>query len=260
MRPRLALLVQEGLRAVRDPYLRGDSVAAVAELTGDRALWAMRERMRATAEGRRVLVERPLLGPEDVDLKRLRGLPSDSLGATFARYLDWHGFQFGKRPVTRFIHDEELAFVMQRYRNVHDVLHALYGVPVSVFGEVGLKWFEMVQTGLPMNALAAFSGCLRVEDTENLLEFIGWNVQNAKRSEFFMNIIFEELWEEKLVDLRKKFKVKHLPKNLPSLDATFDTERRPALMKHYRTCMDKVKDAERAKPFREFLSNLGNSL
>ena len=57
-----------------------------------------------------------------------------------------HGFSFGERPPVRLIVDPELAFVMQRYRETHDLLHTVYGIPVSVGGEVALKWFEMVQT------------------------------------------------------------------------------------------------------------------
>jgi len=38
---------------------------------------------------------------------------------------------------------------------VHDFWHVLAGLPPTVMGELALKWFELVQTGLP---LCAFSG------------------------------------------------------------------------------------------------------
>ena len=107
--------------------------------------------------------QRPLLNAAHIDIDRLNGLPANTLGGAYARYLSMHGFELGKRPPVKLILDPELAFVMQRYRDTHDLLHTVFGVPVSVSGEVALKWFEMVQTGLPMTVLAAFFGGLRAE-------------------------------------------------------------------------------------------------
>lgn len=35
----------------------------------------------------------------------------------------------------KFVDDEELAYVMQRYREVHDLLHTLLGMPTNMLGE-----------------------------------------------------------------------------------------------------------------------------
>lgn len=51
------------------------------------------------------------------------------------------------RPSVRFIDDPELAYVMTRYRQVHDFWHVLSGLETDVFGEIALKWFEFMQTG-----------------------------------------------------------------------------------------------------------------
>lgn len=45
---------------------------------------------------------------------------------------------------------------------VHDFWHVLSGLPPTVVGEIALKWFEMMQTGLPVTALSAFVGPLRL--------------------------------------------------------------------------------------------------
>jgi ubiquinone biosynthesis protein COQ4 len=39
---------------------------------------------------------------------------------------------------------------MQRYRDIHDATHAVLGMDVKLLGEVAVKWFEGIQTGLPM--------------------------------------------------------------------------------------------------------------
>lgn len=71
----------------------------------------------------------------------------------------------------------KLAYVLQRYREVHDFWHVLSGLPPSVLGEVAVKWLEMAQTGLPMCTLSAFVGPLRLspEQRRLLLEvYIPW--------------------------------------------------------------------------------------
>lgn len=39
------------------------------------------------------------------------------------------------RAPTRFVDDEELAYVIQRYREIHDMLHTLLGMPTNILGE-----------------------------------------------------------------------------------------------------------------------------
>lgn len=41
------------------------------------------------------------------------------------------------RAAVRFVDHEELAYVMQRYREVHDLLHTLLGMPTNMLGESG---------------------------------------------------------------------------------------------------------------------------
>lgn len=66
------------------------------------------------------------------------------------------------RAPTRFVDDEELAYVIQRYREVHDMVHTLLGMPTNIPGEIVVKWFEAVQTGLPMCVLSALFGPIRL--------------------------------------------------------------------------------------------------
>lgn len=53
-----------------------------------------------------------------------------------------------------------------RYREVHDLWHVLSGLPPTVEGELALKWFELVQTGLPVCALGAVFGPLALPRRE----------------------------------------------------------------------------------------------
>lgn len=40
------------------------------------------------------------------------------------------------RAEVKFVDDEELAYVMQRYREVHDLMHTVLGMPTNMLGEL----------------------------------------------------------------------------------------------------------------------------
>lgn len=60
-------------------------------------------------------------------------------------FTDTHSFAFfscqlvtpDSRADVKFVDNEELAYVMQRYREVHDLLHTLLGLPTNMLGESG---------------------------------------------------------------------------------------------------------------------------
>jgi ubiquinone biosynthesis protein COQ4 len=56
-----------------------------------------------------------------------------------------HGYRASERPEVKFVDDEELAYVMTRYRQVHDFFHVLSELPTTVTGELGVKWLELIQ-------------------------------------------------------------------------------------------------------------------
>ena len=72
------------------------------------------------------------------------------------------GFSPDSRLPVHFIDDPELVYVMLRYRQIHDLMHTLLGMPPNMLGEVAVKWVEFIQTGLPMCGLAAIFGPLRL--------------------------------------------------------------------------------------------------
>ena len=129
-------------------------VGVVGEATGMRALRKMHDRMERHPVGRAVLIDRPTLTATTLD-EQLRGLPPESFGGAYAKFLEMHAFDPDERSEVQFVDDADLAYVMTRYRQVHDLWHVLYGLPPSLLGEVALKWLEAAQTGLPMAAMAA---------------------------------------------------------------------------------------------------------
>ena len=74
----------------------------------------------------------------------------------------FQGFSPDARLPVHFVDDPELKYVMLRYRQTHDLFHSILGMPPHMLGEVAVKWVEAIQTGLPMCALGAFFGPLRL--------------------------------------------------------------------------------------------------
>ena len=163
---RLRVAGEAAWGAFRDPT-RAELVSALGETTGGRALVRMREQMEGSEEGMRVLETRPVIGRELGDAAvaawEARGRPEreeegETLREAHGRFLGVNGFDPEERPKTVYVEDEELAYVMTRYRQVHDLWHALFDVAPDVEGEVMLKWIEASQTGLPMNVASALAG------------------------------------------------------------------------------------------------------
>lgn len=66
------------------------------------------------------------------------------------------------RDPVQFMDDPQLAYVMTRYRESHDLVHTVLGMPTNMLGEVAVKWIEALNTGLPMCYGAAVFGALRL--------------------------------------------------------------------------------------------------
>ncbi|EPY83291.1 ubiquinone biosynthesis protein COQ4, mitochondrial-like protein [Camelus ferus] len=219
--------------ALYDPY-RHDMVAVLGETTGYRTLKVLRDQMRRDPEGAQILQERPRISLATLDLGKLRSLPEDSFGREYLRFLDVNSLPedscvsretkspgaFDTRAPTRFVDDEELAYVIQRYREVHDMVHTLLGMPTNILGEIVVKWFEAVQTGLPMCILSALFGPIQLsaQSLQVLVsELIPWAVQNGRRAPCVLNLYYERRWEQPLRALREELGITEPPRRIEGL-------------------------------------------
>lgn len=199
--------------ALRDPE-RGDMVAALGETTGLIALRSLREIMAADPVGRELLEAKPDIKEESVHPDRLRGLPPGTFGREYACFMDHHGYSPDERTAVRFVDDPELAFVIKRYRQVHDFWHVLCGLPPTVLGELALKWFEMVQTRLPIAAFSGLFGPLSLPATERKVlreQYIPWAVRTAGAAKPLMCVWYERSFDEPLDAMRTRLNITPAP-------------------------------------------------
>uniref|UniRef100_A0A3B3UKJ5 Ubiquinone biosynthesis protein COQ4 homolog, mitochondrial n=1 Tax=Poecilia latipinna TaxID=48699 RepID=A0A3B3UKJ5_9TELE len=207
------LAVGSGVAALQDPY-RHDMVAVLGETTGHLALINLRERMKNDPEGYTILTERPRIRLSTLDLEKMASLPDGSFGREYLRFLEENKVTPDSRAEVKFVDNEELAYIMLRYREVHDLLHTLLGMPTNMLGEVAVKWFEAAQTGLPMCALGAVLGPLRLNASrlQSLFTSLGpWALQNGRRARCVLSIFYERRWEQSLEDLRRELNIEPPP-------------------------------------------------
>jgi len=183
-------------------------VAAVGETTGESALRNIRRRMTRTREGRLVLQEQPRVTSTSLALNELRQTaPVGSFGRAYVEFMDQRGFSPDERPLVRYVREPSLAYVMQRFREVHDFWHVLTGLDTTVQGELALKWFESVQTGLPVATMSAVVGPLRLTRPKRrvlLTRMVPWAIRCANNCEDLMSVYYEHHLEEDIDQLRQR--------------------------------------------------------
>ncbi|EIE24601.1 ubiquinone biosynthesis protein [Coccomyxa subellipsoidea C-169] len=187
---------------------RADLVAALGETTGERALRSMRARMQASATGRIILEERPRITASTSVL--VPSLPEGTFGRAYGEFMRHRKFLASDRPPVRFVDDEELAYVAQRSREVHDLWHVLFNCKTTVLGELALKAVEFVQTGMPMTALSVVGASwrLKAQDRSRLInELLPWAVHAGSRSADLMCLYYEKHFEEGLEDVRHRWRM-----------------------------------------------------
>uniref|UniRef100_A0A8C2ZEM2 Coenzyme Q4 homolog (S. cerevisiae) n=1 Tax=Cyclopterus lumpus TaxID=8103 RepID=A0A8C2ZEM2_CYCLU len=113
------LAVGSGVAALQNPY-RHDMVAVLGGDNRTPSVNKYQDKMRNDPEGYTILTESHLIMYDLLLQRKMASLPDGSLGREYLRFLE-------ENVSVRFVDDEELAYVMQRYREVHDIPAYLTG-------------------------------------------------------------------------------------------------------------------------------------
>jgi ubiquinone biosynthesis protein COQ4 len=187
-----------------------DLIAALGEATATPYfIYRLRDAMLSDPTGRRILRNRPRISSKTLSMEYLRGLLANTVGRTYAEWLDREGVSPDTRSEVQYIDDEECAYVMQRYRECHDFYHALTGLPIVREGEIALKAFEFANTLLPMTALSTFAvTTLKKNERERFWKvYLPWAVKNGTQAKEVINIYWEEQLERDVNELRAELGV-----------------------------------------------------
>lgn len=207
------LTVGAAAAALLDPR-RHDMVAVLGETTGHTTLSKIYAMMIEDEEGRQILIDKPRINSSTLNLPFLCQLPEGTLGYAYIKFLDDNQVTPDSRLPVQFVDDPELAYVMQRYREGHDLFHTVLGMPTNMLGEVAVKWIEGIQTGLPMCVGGAIFGPLRFRPKQRqkyISEYLPWAVRVGRSSKLLMNVYFEKRWEQSLSELRDELGIESPP-------------------------------------------------
>jgi len=207
---KLILAGGSAVTSLADPW-RADMVAVNGEVTGVAALRYMHTRMSRSEEGQRVLALQPRITSSI--LPDLAQLPPSSLGHHYQSFLSRYNITPDSRSPVTFVDDLELAYVMTRYRETHDLTHCILDMPTTMVGEVLVKWVEALQLGLPMCVGGAIFGPLRFKQKqrEQYRKLLPWALHTGNTAKFLLSIHYENRWEQDLVDFRKEFNISKPP-------------------------------------------------
>lgn len=209
---KILLATGSGFASIIDPY-RHDLVADFGETTGHQALKWMHSKMSSDNEGRRVLEDKPRLRSDRVDYERLKTLPTKTFGYHYSRFYTDNMVSPDTRKTVQFVDNADYAYVMQRYRELHDVVHTVLRQPTTLKGEVVVKAFEGVQTRLPLCVLGATIGPVRLtrqEMFEYVIRDLPWAIRCGSQCKFLMNVYFEERFEQDIDELRRELNIELL--------------------------------------------------
>ena len=126
----------------------------------------LRDKIRAYPGGAELLAEKPAMSALLNDWEQLRQLPEGSVGR---EYLAWaereqltvQGLEEAVAPVFARMPTEELEFVRNRSRDLHDLFHVLTGYGRDSGGETALLVFSSIQHGNKSLRVLSWVGLLR---------------------------------------------------------------------------------------------------
>ena len=200
-----------------------DMVAALGETTAGPSLPRMRDLMLESPEGRKILKDRPRVNSKTIDMGKLAQYSEGTFGRAYVTWLERCGVTPDTREPVRistasmfsaqvsmwtkvhYIADPELAYVMQRYRECHDFYHCICSLPVNVESELALKYFEFANLGLPMAAISAVFGPLRLSSQKRsrlFSEYVPWAMKCGSSARSLITVYWEERWGQNIEEMK----------------------------------------------------------
>jgi ubiquinone biosynthesis protein COQ4 len=182
-------------------------ILRVGELTGQPRFRRLLAELAGSPEGQRLLAERPELVSERVDHARLRRLPATSLGGAYVRHLDDNGLVADASfTATELVDDPDIAYLMRRVRQSHDVWHTLLGLGIAGHEEVLIHCFTYAQLRQPVSALIVLLGSMKHLVLERRWAALRHSTLEAYRAGRaaapLLTVFWEDLWEQPLERVR----------------------------------------------------------
>ena len=156
--------LQDAIRKIRRQRADPEAVAPAVHVLDAISLFlgrgdaTMLGRMRASALGRRLLDERHDALALIADRDRLRAMPEGSLGRLYCAFAEGHALfpealaeqvRLARAASGGLVPDAspEVAYLHDRYRDLHDLWHVVTGYGTDMAGELAIVNFQSTQVG-----------------------------------------------------------------------------------------------------------------
>jgi ubiquinone biosynthesis protein COQ4 len=194
---------------------RTHEIHRVEEITGRGRYREILAAMKTSADGRELLRERPELSTDHLDYDVLRALPESTLGGRYARHLDGNGITADyQAAATRHVQDPDIAYLMRRFRQTHDVWHALLDLGIAGHEEVIIHAFSWGQLRLPVSAMVVLFGTLKHIVGERrwgaLRHALGEAYRVGRDAAPLLPVHWEKLWAQPIAAVRERYGVQPL--------------------------------------------------
>jgi ubiquinone biosynthesis protein COQ4 len=208
-------LVLRAIARVLADSERTEEIHRVEELTGRERFRRFLAEIGDDAELSRLLADRPELCSAQVDFDALRALPPDSLGFRYVDHLDQNGLTADSQAApTTHVDDPIIAYLMRRFRQTHDVWHALLDLGTTGHEEVIIHAFSWGQLKLPVSALVITFGTLKHIVLEARWDALRTGLHDAYRcgrdAAPLLPVYWEKMWEEPIEAVRGRYGVRSL--------------------------------------------------
>ena len=153
--------------------------------------------------------------PAHYELETLAGMPEQTLGAVYAKFMLARGLRpdFYKDVAPR----HKMHYLRLRLRQTHDIWHVLTGFDSDEFGEVGLQGFYFGQVTNGQSVLILIAAILkslfrgRFGDLERFIAFFCDGYVAGRSAKSLLSVRWEDHWRESIDELREIHDVRLAP-------------------------------------------------
>lgn len=192
---------------------------------GDRPMLA---RMQATEAGRRILAERQDILRVLANRDHLREMPEGSLGREYCRFAESE--QLFPEELARQVREArvesggyvpestpDVAYLHDRYRDLHDLWHVLTGYGTDMAGEFGIIAFQTKQVGYRSMTLLGFLNVARNAIPRRPDLFLTWfrGRRRGARARYLLAEDWERLLPLPLEAVRRELEISPLQQYRP---------------------------------------------
>jgi ubiquinone biosynthesis protein COQ4 len=198
-----------------DPDDTEQAFRVIAALSGNSTGRALRK-LRKTPVGARVLRERSRMLDMIADADRMAAMPAGSLGAAVRDFyateqISADGLVAASEDAYQDVEapevSDDIQFMGQRMRDLHDTFHVLTGYGRDLRGEVGVLAFTIPQTRNPGIAFLVFTVLRRAGYRSEMGRLIRQGFRRGLRSAWLPGQDWEALFLEPLDTVRERLRI-----------------------------------------------------